>query len=211
VHSELLPGLINTTLRQFCTGGTAAIGGANPPYGPATGGSGSYSYTWQMQEGCSGAWNDIAGTNTTSFTPAAPPITTCYRRKVTDLVCNKDSFTDYKRFEIYEDPVSQTIVPFPSNLRVCAGIPISATFTGGSGGFPGGTTDIYEYSTNNGASWSEYIPEENIPTSGISGNNVVQIRTRRISTGINGCNYGSYVTVSWGVTSLPVTSAIYHR
>ena len=85
---ELSPGSINTTLRQFCVGGTTAIGGTNSPYGPATGGSGSYTYTWQMQEGCTGGWNDISGTNTTSYTPAAPAVTTCYRRKVTDMVCN---------------------------------------------------------------------------------------------------------------------------
>jgi hypothetical protein len=211
VNTELLPGSINTTLRQFCSGGTAAIGGANPPYGPATGGSGSYTYTWQMQQGCSGDWVDIPETNTTSYTPAAPPVTTCYRRKVTDIVCNTDSYTDSKRFEIFEDPVSQTIVPVPSNSKVCAGQSISATFTGGSGGFPGGTTDVYEYSTNNGSSWIEYIPQYNIPTNGLSGTNIVQIRTRRISTGVNGCNYGSYVSVSWSVTPLPVTSAINHR
>jgi len=113
VNPELLAGTINTTLRQFCEGGTAAIGGTNSPYGPATGGSGSYNYTWQLQTGCTGAWTDIPGTNMTSYTPAAPPETTCYRRKVTDLICNNEAWTDYKRFEIFEDPVSQTIVPQP--------------------------------------------------------------------------------------------------
>ena len=211
VNPELMPGSINTTLRQFCAGGTAAIGGTSSPYGPATGGSGSYLYTWQMQEGCAGGWNDISGTNTTSYTPVAPAVTTCYRRKVTDIVCNTESHTDYKRFEIFEDPVSQDIIPSPSDLTVCSGIPVSATFTGGSGGYPGGYTDLYEYSANFGASWYPYLPLENIPTTGLSGTNVVQIRTRRISTGVNGCNYGVYVTVSWSVNSVPVTSAIYHR
>jgi hypothetical protein len=211
VNTELLPGSINTTMRQFCVGGTTPIGGTSEPYGPATGGSGSYNYTWQMQEGCTGEWDDISGTNTTSYTPVAPAVTTCYRRKVTDIVCNTESHTDYKRFEIFEDPVSQDIVSSPSNLSVCSGNPISATFTGGSGGYPGGYTDLYEYSTNYGASWSTYFPGENIPTNGLSGTNVVQIRTRRISTGVNGCNYGSYVTESWSVVPVPVTSSIYHR
>jgi hypothetical protein len=211
VNPELLSGSINTTLRQFCTGGTAAIGGTSSPYGPATGGSGSYYYTWQMQEGCTGGWNDISGTNSTSYTPVAPAVTTCYRRKVTDIVCNTEAFTDFKKFEIFEDPVSQTIIALPANLTVCAGTFISATFTGGSGGFPGGYTDIYEYSTNNGTSWSAYSPGQNIPTTALYGSNVIQIRTRRISTGVNGCNYGSYVTVSRSVNPVPVTSAIYHR
>ena len=112
---ELLPGSINTTLREFCAGGTAAIGGSNPPYGPATGGSGSYNYIWQLQAGCIDEWTDIPGTNMTSYTPDAPTITTCYRRKVTDIVCNTEAWTDSKRFEIYEDPVSQTIVPEPAD------------------------------------------------------------------------------------------------
>ena len=211
VNPDLSPGSINTTLRQFCVGGTAAIGGASSPYGPATGGSGSYNYTWQMQEGCTGGWNDISGTNTLSYTPVAPSVTTCYRRKVTDIVCSTDAYTDFKRFEIFEDPVSQTIVPLPASLTACAGSPVSATFAGGSGGFPGGTTDIYEYSTNTGTSWSTYSPAQNISTTGLSGADIVQIRTRRISTGVNGCNYGSYVRVSWTVKPSPNTTAIYHR
>jgi hypothetical protein len=164
-----------------------------------------------LQEGCTGEWNDISGTNTTSYTPVAPSVTTCYRRKVTDIVCDTENHTEYKRFEIFEDPVSQDIIPSPSNLSACSGNPISATFTGGSGGYPGGYTDLYEYSTNYGASWSTYLPGENILTNGLSGTNVVQIRTRRISTGVNGCNYGSYVTETWSVVPVPVTPSIYHR
>ena len=211
VNPELLPGTINTTLRQFCAGGTAAIGGTSFPYGPATGGSGSYIYAWQLQTGCTGAWTDIPGTNTTSYTPAPPPVTTCYRRKVTDLICNNEAWTDFKRFEIFEDPVSQVIVPQPANLTVCAGSPVSATFTGGSGGFPGGTTDIYEYSTDGGTSWNSYLSGQIVTTAGLSGTDIVRIRTRRISTGVNGCNFGSWVVVAWSVNPLPNTSVIYHR
>jgi hypothetical protein len=211
VYPVLSPGSINTGLRQFCVGGTAAIGGSSPPYGPATGGSGSYYYTWQIQEGCAGGWNDISGTNMTSYTPVAPLTTTCYRRKVTDIICSREAFTDFKRFEIYEDPVSQNIVPSPANLTVCSGTLVSATFTGGSGGFPGAYSDIYEYSTNGSISWNSYSPGQNIPTTGLSGSNVVQVKTRRISTGVNGCNWGQFVIEFWSVNPLPETSAIYHR
>jgi hypothetical protein len=207
---ELLPGSINTTFREFCAGGTTVIGGTNPPYGPATGGSGSYNYTWQLQVGCMDAWIDIPLTNTTSYTPVAPSITTCYRRKVTDMVCNNEAWTDFKRFEIFEDPVSQTIVPQPANLTVCAGFPVSATFTGGSGGFPGGTVDIYEYSSNGGGNWSVYSPGQDISTTGLSGPDIIRIRTRRIPISVGGCNYGLYVIVAWSVNPLPGTSAIYH-
>ncbi|MFZ0281271.1 MAG: hypothetical protein WAL29_06465 [Bacteroidales bacterium] len=207
---ELSSGSINTALREFCTGGTTTIGGTNPPYGPAAGGSGIYNYTWQLQSGCTGEWTDIPGTNLTTYTPDPPGVTTCYRRKVTDVNCNTDAWTDFKRFEIFEDPVSQNIVPEPSNQTVCTGSPVSATFAGGSGGFPGGTVDIYEYSSNSGTSWSVYSSGQNIPTTGLSGNDILRIRTRRISTGVNGCNYGSYVMVVWSVNPLPNTSAIHH-
>jgi hypothetical protein len=211
IYPALSPGSINTDTRQFCVGGTTPIGGTNYPYGPASGGSGSYIYTWQLQVLCTGSWDDIPGTNTSSYTPAAPPVTTCYRRKVTDAICNMEAFTDFKTFEIFEDPVSQTIVPLPPDFSVCAGIPISATFTGGSGGFPDGTTDIYEYSTDSGATWSGYAPGENISTINLAGSGVVRVRTRRISTGVNGCNYGSYVTAAWSIKPVPVTQAIFHR
>lgn len=211
VGPELNPGSINTSPRQFCSGGTTVIGGTNPPYGPATGGSGLYYYTWQLQIGCTGTWTDIPGTNSTSYTPDPPSVNTCYRRKVQDQVCNTETWTDFKMFEIFEDPVSQIIVPLPGDIWVCSGSIVSATFTGGSGGFPGGTTDIYEYSMNSGVSWSAYAPEQALSTAGLSGPDIVMIRTRRISTGVNGCNYGSYVTVSWSVNPLPGTSPIYHR
>jgi hypothetical protein len=164
-----------------------------------------------MQEGCTGEWIDIPGTDMTSYTPAAPMVTTCYRRQVQDVVCNTVAFSGYKRFEIFEDPVSQTIEPLPSILNVCSGTYLTATFSGGSGGFPGGTTDIYEYSTDNGSSWNGYFPGQNISSGGLSGSNAVRIRTRRISTGVNGCNYGSWVYVSWSVRPAPITSNIYHR
>ena len=208
---QLSSGSINTTLKQFCVGGTTAIGGTNSPYGPSTGGSGSYTYTWQMQEGCTGGWNDISGTNMTSYTPVAPSVTTCYRRKVTDNVCNTVAWTDFKRFEIFEDAASQNIVPSPAIMTVCSVTAVSATFTGGSGGFPGETTDIFEYSINAGIAWGTYSPGQNIPTNDLSGSNMVQIRTRRISTGVNGCNYGTYVIISWSVNALPVTSPIFHN
>jgi hypothetical protein len=210
VYPGLAPGSINTTLREFCAGGTTVIGGTNPPYGPATGGSGLYSYTWQIQPGCSDGWIDIPGTNLTSYTPDPPPSTACYRRKAEDPVCGSVAYTDFKRFEIYDDPVSQSIVPSPPDPVICAGTPVSATFAGGSGGYPGGTTDVYEYSTDSGSTWTAYTPDQNIDTSGLTGTNILRIRTRRISTGVNGCNYGSYVTRSWSVNPVPGTSGIYH-
>jgi hypothetical protein len=207
----LSPGSINTDLRRFCTGGTAVIGGSNPPYGPPMGGSGSYTYTWQIQTGCTGLWTDIPLSNTTSYTPQAPAATSCYRRKVTDNICLTEAYTGAKTIEIYPDLGSQTVIPAPSNNSVCAGTFISSTFTGGSGGFLGSFTDIYEYSTNSGVNWGPYISGQQISTTGLSGIDLIRIRTRRVPTGVDGCNYGLFVTASWTVSQLPATSPIYHR
>ncbi|MGB4557005.1 MAG: hypothetical protein WBI33_11680, partial [Bacteroidales bacterium] len=206
--APLLPGTINTTTSQYCLGGTGAIGGNPPTYSLASGGSGYFTYTWQIDVGCTGTWTDIPGTNVPGYTPA-PPATlgpTCYRRKVTDDFCSNEDFSGIKRFEIFPELVSQSIVPSPSNLTICAGTSISATFTDGSGGFPGAYIDRYYYSINGGASWDSYEPGNAISTTGLSGNNIVQIRTRREATGVDGCDYGEYITVSWSVNPLPAVS-----
>jgi hypothetical protein len=209
----LTPGTINTKTSQFCLGGREPIGGNPPTYNLASGGSGSFIYSWQIDEGCDDSWVDIPGTTgLTSYTPDAPviPGLTCYRRKVTD-VNNCEAYTTSKRFEVFPDLVSQNISPDPSNLTVCAGSLISATFTGGSGGFPGSYTDIYEYSINGGTAWNPYISGEQISTTGLSGVNIFRVRTRRMSTGVDGCNYGAWVMEGWNVNPVPGTSAIYHR
>jgi hypothetical protein len=211
VYPQLNPGSINTTLSQFCVGGTRVIGGTNSPYGPATGGSAVYGYVWQIDEGCSGTWSDIPATNTTSYTPPAPSTTTCFRRKVIDLICYNEAETGVRRFEISPDLVSQEILPSPSLLTICSGTLVSATFSGGYGGFPGAFLDVYEYTINGGSTWNPYIPGQQISTSGLSGNNIFQIRTRRIPTGVDGCNYGHYVLVAYKVNTSPGYQIIYHR
>jgi hypothetical protein len=199
----LQAGSINTTLGRFCTGGTKPIGGTNAPYGPASGGSGSYTYSWQKQEECTGPWADIPATDLTSYTPVSPLVTTCYRRKVMDIVCGTEAFTGVKTMEMYPDLVSQDILSTPPGADVCSGNPVYATFTGGSGGFPGAFTDTYLYSTNSGSTWSSYLPDQQVSTQGLSGSKLIQIRTRRIPTGVDACNYGKYITASWNVIPSP--------
>ncbi|MFZ2287987.1 MAG: hypothetical protein WAV93_13495, partial [Bacteroidales bacterium] len=204
-YDPLLPGTINTTTSQFCLGGTETIGGHSAPYGPATGGSGNYTYYWQIDQGCDGGWADLPGD--TDFESYAPPAPTtigsfCYRRRVHDNICNTDEYTLEKRFEIYSDLISQEIVPSPSGPSVCEGTSVSATFTGGSGGPPSLYIDIYEYSIN-GGSWISYTPGTPISTNDVD---EVEIRTRRQASGVDGCNYGDYESVSWTVISTTPTS-----
>ncbi|TMI61229.1 MAG: immunoglobulin domain-containing protein, partial [Bacteroidetes bacterium] len=208
VNPALSPGSINTTGGNFCVGGNVNIGGTSSPYGPAAGGSPPYTYQWeesyQAGAGCSGTWTPAGGINNgTSYDPLAfaSAGTYCYRRKVTDA-CNTISYSGIATFNVYADPVSQTINPSLVS-PVCAGTNISATFSGGSGGIPG-TTDIYEFSTNSGSTWSPYTPGNSISTTGLSGTNIIQIRTRREPpAGVNGCGTGAYITYSWTVNALP--------
>jgi len=66
---------------------------------PPSGGTGSYGYQWQIQPGCSGAWTDIAGSDSNIYTHPTPLIqTTCFRRQLTDL-CGT----------IYSDTVTITV------------------------------------------------------------------------------------------------------
>ena len=140
-----------------------------------------------------------------SFTPDAPTSTGffCYRRRVHDNICNTDAWTGGKTFEIYPDLISQTIVPSPIDLTICEGTSVSATFTGGSGGFPGAYTDLYDYSTTSGFDWNPYTPGQEMSSTGLSGTNVFQIRTRRRANGVEGCTWGDPVTISWTITALP--------
>jgi hypothetical protein len=209
VYGPLTPGSINTGGGNFCVGGNTNIGGTSAPYGPATGGNPPLVYQWeesyQAGPGCSGTWAIASGVNNgTSYDPPgfASPGTYCYRRKVTDG-CGNSVYSGTATFNVYADPVSQTINPSPAS-PVCEGTNISATFSGGSGGIPG-TNDIYEYSTNSGSTWLPYTSGNSISTTGLSGANVVQIRTRREPpAGVNGCGTGSYNIVSWTVNALPV-------
>ena len=55
---------------------------------PVSGGTGSYTYQWQIQPGCSVAWSDISGATATTYDdPGNLTQTTCYRRKVTSGSC----------------------------------------------------------------------------------------------------------------------------
>ena len=205
-YNELDPGTIRTGVVKFCEGGTEPIGGNVPTYDLPSGGSGDYTIVWQIDEGCVNGWTDIPGSNTPSYTPDAPASTSCYRRKVIDNECGDEAYSGTMTFEIYDDLVSQDITPNPNLAEVCAEIDLSATFSGGSGGFPGAYTDVYEFSTDGSGNWSTYNPDDPIPTDGLSGTGIVQIRTRREPNAVDGCNYGEWVYYTWTVNPLPTAT-----
>lgn len=106
-------------------------------------------------------------------------------------------------------PVSGSVIKDPDVPHVCQGNPVSASFTSGSGGI-GIIQDIFEYSTDFGNIWDNYIENNPINTSSIQGIDVVKIRTYRTASG-QGCINSEPEEVAWTVAGegfwIGVTSA----
>ena len=204
VSAALDPGTINTTGGTFCVGWTQTFNNIT-----GASGDGPFTYLWQESVGgCGGPWNDAPGTNNNaSYTRNSfpSPGTYCYRRRATDA-CGSSAFTATVTVTVVPELTSQTVNPMPAG-PVCAGQNVSASFTGGGGGAPGLFVDVYQFSTDGGNTWQTYTPVNNISTTGLSGNNIVQVRTRREATGVAGCNFGTYNTYSWTVNAAPATPA----
>lgn len=204
-----------TTITSGTVGGASELvlcAGGNPgsfSVGSPTGGDGNYTYQWEESEGCSATWTDATAQdgNTTSltFNPPALNDTMCYRLKITDG-CGNVGYSATKTYNVVPDATSQTINPIPaSGTSICVDETVSATFSGGSGG-TGTINDVYEYSTDGGSSWNSYTPGNDITaTSGMTGTNMIQIRTRRTATG-SGCNFGDWNYVEWTVQPLPTAT-----
>ena len=102
------------------------------------------------------------------------------------------------------NPTLNTATP-ASGTSICAGYSPSATITAGSGGSTG-ATDTYEYSINNGSSWSAYTSGSAITTTGATIN--VLIRVSR-SAGNYGCTAtGPTTIVTWPVSSTPISPTL---
>lgn len=106
-------------------------------------------------------------------------------------------------------PVTGLVVKNPNVPHVCQGVPVAASFTSGSGGI-GLVQDIFEYSTDFGNLWDDYVENDPINTSSIQGIDVVRIRTYRTASG-QGCVNSDPTEVEWTVAGegfwIGVTSA----
>jgi gliding motility-associated-like protein len=124
------------------------------------------------------------------------------RRTATGLSCNTSPWNEVS-WSVNAQPVAQNIVRSPLDNEVCQGQIISASFTGGSGGAGSNVTNEYQYSIDGGNSWANYSPSSNLSTALILGNNIIQIRTRRVADGFS-CNNTPWNTETW--TVVPQTS-----
>ncbi len=207
-HIVLNPGSINTNGGNYCVGGNARIGGTSPPYGGASGGIKPYTYQWETSynpgRGCNPTPSVASGKNdTTSYDPPefTLPGTYCYRRKVTDA-CGTIAYTNHAQFNVYPDPVPQTIVPNPISESVCAGTDVSAIFEGGTGGITSLVRDAYTI-TLPVIGPMDYTPGSAISTAGYAEGAIISMMTRRIHPpGVNGCQ-SPYNLHQWTVRKTP--------
>ena len=98
--------------------------------------------------------------------------------------------------------VAPIIAKNPDITTLCQGTSVSATLTtAGSGGI--GCSDIYEFRTNNGTTWtawSAYTLANNINTTGLS---QVQIRSWRGNCASATCVSSDTTVLNWDVTAQP--------
>jgi hypothetical protein len=79
VYGVFNPGTISANQTLCNNTSPALLVGTTP-----TGGDGTYTYQWQQQTNCTGAWSDITGAISANYQPDALSQNTCYRRKVTN-------------------------------------------------------------------------------------------------------------------------------
>ena len=110
VYDPLAAGTIAAD-QTICNGATPAM--LTTTVAPS-GGSGTYSYQWQMSaDGV--IWIDISGATGTTYSPGALTSTTYYRNQVTDVTCgdieytNELTITVYPAFAVGTIAASQTI------------------------------------------------------------------------------------------------------
>lgn len=205
---------IQPTVNNQPSNATICIGGTYSPSISASGG-GTLSYQWQYNNG--GTWVNVSnGTpanstysnptsvNTFSVSGSIAVGTYEYRCVVSSTGSGCSSVTsNTATLTIIADPSLPTINTIsPNESTVCEGTPLMATFNPGTGGT--GCTDAFQYSINGGASWSAYIPGDNIIAG--AGGTTVLIQGKRDCSG-DGCDGSAEIfttLVSWNVVADPL-------
>jgi len=175
------------------TGGSGGSGGSVNEYQVSLNGGGAYSsYT-------SGATINTAGATGSVIVQA--------RRSAGSYGCSNTVWTTLCTWAVSTATVNPSLnVATPANgTSICAGYSVNATITAGSGG-SAGAADTYEFSIDNGGTWSTYTSGSSITTTTATEN--VLIRVRR-SAGSYGCSAtGPTTIVTWPVSSAPVSPAL---
>ncbi len=171
-----------------------------------SGGSGGVTPTDEYESTINGGatWLPYtSGSSLSSGTAGANMIQVRTRRTSTGTGCNASGYNTVT-WNTIAQPVAQTITKIPNVVDVCITGSVSATFSGGSGGV--NPTDEYESSIDGGITWLPYTSGSSLST-GTAGANMIQVRTRRTSSG-TGCIASGYNTVTWNTIAQPVAPVL---
>lgn len=118
------------------------------------------------------------------------------------LACNTTAWTTLVTWPVSSiaTPATPNIVTPSNNSAICLGANTSSTFNAGTGS---GTGDEFQYSINNGSSWSVYTPGNTINTTTATTKVIIQTRRTGIASGT--CFPTPWATaVEWNVVAQPV-------
>jgi len=164
---------------------------ASATFTGGSGGSGTNTYEYRTSNNNGTTWTAWTAYTPGNNIPAAGLTNIEIRATRNASACTPS--TNTVSWIVEATPVAQTITKSPNTASVCAGTPVSATFSGGSGG---DGTNTYEYRYNGTGSWSAYTPGTNLSTTGYT---QVEIRTTRNATT---CTPATN-TVSWTINPIP--------
>ena len=124
------------------------IGGSVLLDATVTGGTGSFDYQWQSSPDGSAPWTNIAGANSSQYSPPTSSSgTTFYRIVISDLSsgCTNPASAGIS-VDVVDDPVASVSVS-SSSLCVGGSALFTASVTGGTG------TTTYQWQFNNSGTW----------------------------------------------------------
>ncbi|MFZ4413424.1 MAG: hypothetical protein ACOYOV_10110 [Bacteroidales bacterium] len=189
----------STICAGFNTGTLTGTGGS----GGSTGAANEYQYS--INGGTT--YNTYTNGAAITTTGATTSVIVQSRRTAGSYGCSNSAWTTICTWPISTptvNPTLNTATP-ASGTSICVGYSPSATITAGTGG-SAGATDTYEYSINNGTTWSAYTSGSAITTTGATTN--VLIRVSR-SAGSYGCTAtGPTTIVTWPISSTPISPTL---
>ena len=197
---------LNTATPAAGTGICAGFNGPNATIVAGSGGSAGAADTYEYSIDNGGSWNSYTSGATIDATGATGSVKVRASRSAGSYGCSGTGPVVLVTWPINSTTVNPTLnTATPSNgTTICQGTSPNATVVAGSGG-SAGATDTYEFSIDNGASWSAYTSGASITTTAAVGS--VKVRTSR-SAGSYGCvATGPTVIARWPVDEMPIPNA----
>ncbi len=131
------------SLADACTGGTQ-ITGSTP-----TGGTGSYTYQWQLSTtSSSSGFSDVVNATSKDYSPLIPSVTTWYKRLVSSGSCTNSASNV---IAVYP-PITSTQIS--NGQTVCSGTSLTALSTSPTGGPTGSSFTYLWYSSTDNSSFT---------------------------------------------------------